>query len=172
MRQLSKRDRIVVLLRTFNDTRETLQREDAGKSLYPDSRALYMPNAWKTGGYEELVRALVRLRLRAPKEYWHVTHRYLRSTKRRTDVTRRGEEWVGLRHNQRVFSHAMPEGEERRRTRPKGDASKSERDFVAIVESWDEGVDVTVVAEGISMLVKLYSGWPRLPDEVYWNNSA
>lgn len=172
MRQLSKRDRIIVLLKTFNDARETLQRGDAGGSNYPDDRLLLMPDAWTTGGYEELQRALARLRLRAPREYWHVTHRYLRSTKRRTDVTRCGEEWVGLGHNQSVFSHSMPEGEERRRSRPSANASKSERDFVAIVESWDEGVDVTVVADGVTQLVPLYVGWPRLPDEVYWNNSA
>lgn len=74
---LKDRDRVVALLRTYNDARETLQRGDAGGTFYADARLLLMPDAFHEGSYVNLEGVLLGIRRLWPGHFRNVTARYV-----------------------------------------------------------------------------------------------
>ena len=100
-----RRERVLALLRTYNDARETLQRGDAGGRFDPDSRELAMPNAWHEGDYAALEDALRQLRGLTPHHYWHLAERYIRSQRAMRELIARAERYhypERIRHRVKV----------------------------------------------------------------------
>jgi hypothetical protein len=168
MRELSRLDKIVVLLETYKDAEETLQRGDGGGRFDPGPRRLSMPSVWKTGGYRELERTLARMKTLEPDLFWHVRERYLRRVRRTETIKRKEgrslmlrtvveidrspagvrrfvrETWIELDPNERVATATEGEG-------PK------------IVERWHENVRPALVGRGLDWISRNYRGDPRIP---------
>lgn len=91
----TRRDTLILALRTLPIVSESLQRGDEGGSFKAESRLMTMPAAWHAGcppdchipnpdgsprcrsTYQRLLTELARLRRMGKAHYWHVTRRYV-----------------------------------------------------------------------------------------------
>lgn len=174
---MSRRDRLVVLLRSYRDVCVTLQRGDSGGTFYPDSRHLTMPNAWKDGSYAELYDALVRLRSMGPAHYWHLTERYIRSERRPRRLVNFGGRYAySLARNGagRLEPEYLEDNAVMLMAYPERDGTIATRmgepravRVVGIVERWDPGVRRQTVERALDFLLAFMPQSIRLPREVY-----
>lgn len=123
-----------------------------GSGEITDDRLLMMSPLWSAGSYAELYRCLYEMRTREKALYWHVSHRYLRATRRQTQgcpgcnkATREGTR------------HTHHDG-----FRPR----RFDRGFI-IEERFNPRVDEAKVAQGVTWIVKEHRGPPQLPPELY-----
>lgn len=171
--QTEKRERILLLLRSYRDARETLQSGDSGGvSGEHGDRLLLMPNVWRRGSYGELEVCLAELRVKSPRAFRHLRDRYLNGERvklyRAYKRTGRGEIDIRLRPNEEIVCPpVLP------LKRPKGYEPGQEdwldlRDDLAmvVVHRWDKTVDPRVVSLAVDWLTQRFRGWPRLPGEL------
>lgn len=134
MRQLTRQETILALLKSYRDVVEPLQRNAGAGDPNKGSRDMFMPAHYCEGSYKELERALARLRLLHRPEWWAVNERFLRSIKVRRGIPRGWTIDVNGEKRQ-ILEYQM-------------------------VETWDRRVDPLNVERGLMLLDGL---WPPLP---------
>ena len=75
---MTRRDRVRILLQSYQDVVELPESHDGGPASGPSSRLLSrsVNPLWSAGSYPALERCLTRLRAFAPSLYWHLTAFY------------------------------------------------------------------------------------------------
>lgn len=153
---------LVEMIRRFNEAREVM-----GHTGIPGSgdKVPLMPDTW-TESYRELERILLCLRAERPKQYWHLTQRYLKAQERQVELTFRAGRYAGLLPNEAVlkgfagsFDPIWPEpGRDR--------AAKGAPSGEAIVQRWDPNVRREVVRRAVATIDEWFPGSPYLPKEM------
>lgn len=68
----TRRDRIILLLETLADVRDTETTDSNGSTHHPESRPLQFSHLYHAGSYAELERCMDTLRTIAPRIHWHI----------------------------------------------------------------------------------------------------
>lgn len=145
MRELSRRERVIELLRTLADAREPLQSGNGKSSA--ESHSFSYPKVYLEGSYRELEATLRRLRAERPGQYWHVCERYLRCERKVIEAkVKKGKPTLP--------QHCELAG---------GLASIGASTARVSVFRWDERVRMEKVRAGVEFLVEHFPVEPQLP---------
>lgn len=142
MTPLAAEDRVIELLRTFNEARVAYGRGSTGNGV------IHMPSMWHEGSYAELERRLLEMREGIQRPYWwHISQRYRWGVEVTVIVPvvrrRMGAEYLLPHHCELVA----------------GGPSVGEKKAMARVYRWSEDVDDGVVTTGVRTLTALmYDG--------------
>lgn len=147
MTPLAAQDRVIELLKTFNEARVTYGRGSTGNGV------ILMPSMWHEGSYAELEQRLKQMREGKQRPlWWHLSHRYRWGVERTIlcPVVRRrlGPEFVLPRFTELVA----------------GGPAVGSKHAIARVYSWSEKVDDATVGKGVRVLTDLmFDGdWTRI----------
>lgn len=152
----SKRQTIIVLLETYRDVIGVQSSATAGERE-ADSRALEYSNAYRQGSYAELEQLMGRMRTEAQSLHWHLSERYLRSTRKPQPVTRTGNRWT-IHTNQAVIGEDTTK---KRKGKYRGEVTETR-----IVETWNPKVRQGKVDRGLDWLTRHWRGHCRLPTDL------
>lgn len=141
---LTAAERVIELLRTFNEARVSYGAGSTGQGVR------LMPSMWHEGSYAELELRLIDLRESSRRPlWWHVSARYRWGVERTIVLP------VIRRRAGAEFS--IPRGSNFEVVA--GGPSVGTKAAVARIYRWDEGVDDTKAAEGVSVLTgSMYEG--------------
>jgi hypothetical protein len=160
---MTKRGTIVELLRRFNEAREAF-----GEAGGPGdgSHVPQMARVWNSS-FRELEKRLIQMRSERPSQFWHVSERYIRATRRQVDLKYQAGlylletdgRWARLPAHCEVVVGFVTAGE--RGKTVKGVLGPGP----CVVASWDSRVRQSKVDRGVDWLAEAFSGTPYLPVE-------
>lgn len=139
------------LLTTYRDVAETFR---TGERCSAEAAwGLKMPQLYNAGSYRKLDGYLCALHSLLPVAWWHLTERYLRSTRRLTIASKSKKSKSGwkIAANEAVLSERLI---------PTGAVPR----YWVIIERWNPKVDLRKVDDALAVLERAWKGPIRLPE--------